>query len=50
MIRARVPRFTHDRLMAPAIAEISDLVGARAFEPLLGALELPSSVSAPPGG
>ncbi|HEY3778758.1 MAG TPA: histidine ammonia-lyase [Rhizomicrobium sp.] len=35
MLRARVPRFDRDRLMAPAIAEAAALVAARAFEPLL---------------
>ena len=35
MIRARVPRFDRDRLMAPAIAEGAALVASRAFEPLL---------------
>jgi len=34
MLRARVPRFEHDRLMAPAIAEAANLVTSRAFEPL----------------
>jgi histidine ammonia-lyase len=34
-LRARVPRFDHDRLMSPAIAEASALVAARAFEKLL---------------
>jgi histidine ammonia-lyase len=43
LIRGRVPRFTHDRLMAPAIAEASALVAARAFEGLLGELALPSA-------
>lgn len=34
-LRARVPRFERDRLMAPAIAEAAQLVASRAFEPLL---------------
>jgi histidine ammonia-lyase len=42
-IRAHVPPFARDRLMAPAIAETSDLVAARAFESLLGDLALPSA-------
>lgn len=42
MLRARVSRFTRDRLMAPAIAEACALVTARAFEPLL-----PSDFSLP---
>jgi histidine ammonia-lyase len=44
-IRAHVPTFTRDRLMAPAIAEISNLVTARTFESLLGELVLPSARS-----
>jgi histidine ammonia-lyase len=42
-IRAHVPSFGQDRLMAPAIAEVSKLVGTKAFEPLLGELALPSA-------
>jgi histidine ammonia-lyase len=43
MLRARVPRFERDRLMAPAIAEAASLVVSRAFEPLLPAdFRLPS--------
>jgi histidine ammonia-lyase len=34
-LRARVPRFDRDRMMAPAIAEAAQLVTSRAFEPLL---------------
>jgi histidine ammonia-lyase len=34
-LRARVPRFDHDRMMSPAIGEASALVAARAFENLL---------------
>jgi histidine ammonia-lyase len=34
-LRARVPRFDHDRMMAPAIAAASALVTSRAFESLL---------------
>jgi histidine ammonia-lyase len=35
LLRARVPRFERDRLMAPAIAEAANLITSRAFEPLL---------------
>jgi histidine ammonia-lyase len=42
LIRQRVSRFTRDRLMAPAIAEISRLIMARRFESLLSELALPS--------
>jgi histidine ammonia-lyase len=35
MLRARVPRFERDRMMAPAIAAAADLVSSRAFERLL---------------
>ena len=35
MLRARVPRFDHDRMMSPAIAAASELVASRAFESLL---------------
>ena len=34
-LRARIPRFDRDRMMAPAIAAAAELVGARAFETLL---------------
>ena len=44
MLRARVPRFERDRLMAPAIATARELVASRAFEALLpGELRLPSN-------
>lgn len=43
LIRERVPRFSRDRLMAPAIAVVSELVAAKAFEGLLGELALPSA-------
>jgi histidine ammonia-lyase len=41
-IRERVPRFEKDRFFAPAIAAVRELVEARAFEPLLPDLALPS--------
>ena len=34
-LRARIPRFDRDRMMAPAIAEAAELVRTRAFERLL---------------
>ena len=34
LLRARVPRFDRDRLMAPAIADAANLITSRAFEPL----------------
>jgi histidine ammonia-lyase len=34
MLRSRAPRFEHDRLMAPAIADAAALIASRAFEPL----------------
>jgi len=43
LLRARVPRFTQDRLMAPAIAEAAALIAGRAFEGVLGELALPSA-------
>jgi len=43
LLRARVPRFERDRLMAPAIAEAALLIASRAFESLLpGDFRLPS--------
>jgi histidine ammonia-lyase len=43
-LRARVPRFARDRMFAPAIAAARELVGERAFEPLVAsALPLPST-------
>jgi len=43
LLRARVPRFDRDRLMAPAIAQAAGLVSARAFEALLpSGFRLPS--------
>lgn len=43
-LRARVPRFAQDRMFAPAIAAATELVAARAFEPLVAStLELPSA-------
>ena len=45
LLRARVPRFDHDRFFAPAIAAARELVAARAFEPLLAdELQLPSAM------
>lgn len=44
-IRARVPRFERDRAVAPAIQVARQLVEARAFEPLLPSLVLPSAAS-----
>jgi histidine ammonia-lyase len=35
LLRARVPRFDRDRMMAPAIAAAAELVTSRAFESLL---------------
>jgi histidine ammonia-lyase len=44
-LRARVPRFEHDRFFAPAIEAASALIAGRAFEPLLSLeLDLPSRV------
>jgi histidine ammonia-lyase len=40
LVRAVVPRFTRDRLMAPAIAEVSSLVAARAFAALVDGIAL----------
>jgi histidine ammonia-lyase len=45
MLRSRVPRFERDRFMAPAIADASELIASRAFEPLLPKeLRLPSTI------
>ena len=43
LIRARVPRFEHDRYFSPAIAAARELVEARAFSKLVEGLPLPSS-------
>lgn len=44
-IRAKAPRFDHDRFFAPSIAAAKELVAARSFEALLPQdLALPSSV------
>jgi histidine ammonia-lyase len=42
-IRSRVPRLARDRFFAPAIAAARELVEARAFEPLISSLSLPSA-------
>jgi histidine ammonia-lyase len=42
-IRSRVPRLARDRFFAPAIAAARELVAARAFEPLIASLSLPSA-------
>jgi histidine ammonia-lyase len=42
-IRSRVPRLARDRFFAPAIAAAQELVVARAFEPLIAGLPLPSA-------
>ncbi|MBV9062566.1 MAG: histidine ammonia-lyase [Alphaproteobacteria bacterium] len=42
LVRARAPRFEHDRYFAPAISAVRDLIEARGFETSLPALALPS--------